>query len=120
MSQTVLADLINRRLDEMGVSLRTACKGHINVSTLGAYSAGSDSRPSTDTMRAIAKAIKVPVRRVEVAAGCPPMRDHFELPKDADRLSARERRAVLAVVDALLAAHYDGAGPESARSRSTG
>lgn len=111
MAETVLSELINTQLWSLGLSLRTAAeRGGITVSTLHRYAQGSDSLPDPETIRLLAKAIKVPVRRVEIAAGCPPLRSRFELPETADRLNPKERRLVLSLVDALLAAHRDGAG----------
>lgn len=52
----------------------------------------------------IALAIDVPADQVMAAAGQPMTPGPFELPVRAHRLTAKEREAVIAVIDALLAA----------------
>lgn len=109
MTETALSLLIRKRLDELGLTLReAAARGRITTSTLHRYAQGQTSQPDEVTVRGIAKAIAVPVAEVAGTLGLPPLAGRFVLPKRADRLTEAERRTVLAVVDALLAAHRDG------------
>lgn len=76
--------------------------GYFNGIANGKY----DGQVSDEKLRGIAEALDLPFRTVAEAAGKPvdgPLIP-FQLPAKASRLSARSRRAVLSVVDALLAA----------------
>lgn len=58
-----------------------------------------------ETLAVIAKALDIPVAQIRRAAGRPDRAPRpFVLPPQAADLNGKERRAVLAVVDALLAA----------------
>lgn len=103
-----LSQLIERRLVELERSARTGA----------AMSHGLISHPYLSRLRrglvpkvvepklaqGIALAIDVPVDQVMAAAGQPMTPGEFKLPARAQRLTGKERDAVLAVIDALLAA----------------
>lgn len=106
-----LADLIAGQRRKLGLSVRQAAEksgGRISASRLNSVEHGAI--PAEDRILAgLADALGLPLAKVRAAAGrdraapLPP----FTLPDRADRLNARERKTVLAVVDALLAAHRD-------------
>jgi hypothetical protein len=59
----------------------------------------------------IADAIREPLERVERAAGAPPSYGPFALGEDAFRLTPTQRKAVMAVVEAMLDPGADAARP---------
>lgn len=106
--QETLQDLVADRRAELGLSLRQAAEksgGRVSHSTFGAIEHGQRTRVDDTTIEGLAEALSVPLGRVRRAAGLserqlPP----FVLPARADRLNARERRVVLAMIETLLAA----------------
>lgn len=106
MAET-LADLIFTAREAAGLSLRELaekCGGAPTSSTIHAIESGR-STGSRENLEALAGALGLSRRRVLTAAD---MSTHnlgpFRLPRAADELNAAERKAVLAVVRALLAA----------------
>lgn len=105
---TPLQTLITDRLAELDRTFREAADhanglithGHINQLTLGRASASM--RPKT--IGALALALDLPRQRVQDAVdaskGDEPT--SFVLPKQAEGLGPKQRKAVLALVDALL------------------
>lgn len=107
MGAELLADMIADAREAAGLSLRELadkCGGAPTSSTIHAIEAGR-STGSRENLEVLAAALGLPRRKVLEAAG---RSRHdlgeFILPVEADELNAAERRAVLAVVHALLAA----------------
>jgi transcriptional regulator with XRE-family HTH domain len=108
---TTLAELVATQRERLGLSVRQAAEksgGRISASRLNSVEHGAI--PTEDRiLEGIAEALDLPLSKVRAAAGrdraapLPP----FVLPARADRLNARERKTVQAVVDALLAAHRE-------------
>lgn len=104
-----MADLIMTARKENGWSLRQVAgwsNGLVSASRLHTIEQGAI--PADDRILVgIAAALDLPLADVRAAAGrsratpLPP----FRLPAQADQLTERERKAVLAVVGAMLAAH---------------
>lgn len=110
-----LAQLIQARMDELGIRYgrelarrtESAPGGAVNQSTIAKYRSGVLQQPDERTLRSLAHALNVPVRRLREAAGLPTdAPEHpFVLPPEADYLTAKEREAVLGVVRVLLDRH---------------
>lgn len=109
MTTSALAALVRAQRAELGLSLRQAAEksgGLVGPSTLNAIERGEPRRVTDRIITGIATALELPESKVRRAAGLaaqamPP----FVLPARAQRLTARERRLVLNLVDTLLAAH---------------
>jgi transcriptional regulator with XRE-family HTH domain len=104
-----LADLVARRRAELGMSTRAverASGGLVRHSSVGEIERGMRSRPGERTLQGLARALRLPERQLREAArlGGGPVGRPFVLPDRADRLTARERRLVLELVEVLLAA----------------
>lgn len=106
-AMTPLQELIVTRMAELDLSFRGASArsgglvshGTLNAITLGRHSGHFDD----ETLRGIALALDLPQSKVREAAGMDPRTPtEFRLPKKANRLSPSERKAILAMVDALL------------------
>jgi len=81
--------------------------GMVSVSTLNSIATGRHSgRVSASSLRGIARATGEPVADVAALVGVELSDEmpRFVLPRRADRLTHRQRRVVLAVVDAILMA----------------
>jgi hypothetical protein len=116
---TPLQTLILNRLSELGdgtsplpyrhAAARSVVDGKPLVShaTLQSIAVGKHTgNLSEDTIHGIALALDVPQSRVREAMGLPSgTPTEFRLPAKANRLTASQRRAILKVVDALLAAN---------------
>lgn len=104
-----LAELVTSQRQKLGLSVRQAAQkstGRVSPSRLNSIEHGAI--PTEDRiLEGIAEALSLPLSKVRAAAGrdraapLPP----FTLPDRADRLNARERKAVLMIVDTLLASH---------------
>jgi transcriptional regulator with XRE-family HTH domain len=106
-----LGELIAARRRELELSLRqvderTASHGcRVSYSTLHDIETQQRNTLSDPMLVSIAAALNMPLAQLRQAAGKTPRQPPpFQLPARAVELNARERRAVLAVVDALLAA----------------
>lgn len=103
-----LQRLILDRLSELELSFRDAARrsnGLVSHATLNNITTGRHSGKLTDqTFRGIALAVDLPLSTVADAAGVTLRREGtiFRLPERASRLTPRQRRAVLQMVDALL------------------
>lgn len=105
--QETLPELITRRLSELDRSARTAAgnaHGLISNFTLSRYARGAGGRLEMRTAQGIALACDVTLDEVLHAAGMPMAPGDFILPERAHKLTSKERLAVIAVVDAMLAA----------------
>jgi transcriptional regulator with XRE-family HTH domain len=103
---TSLQDLVTSRLAELGLSYRAAAArsgGFVSHAHLSNIAKGRSGRIAADKLRGVALAIDVPLSVVEEAAFKGPDSDpEFRLPKKANKLTDRDRKAVLAIVNALL------------------
>lgn len=84
-----------------------ATGGAVSKSTISRIEQGRQHTLSPPLTQALAKALGLPVSRLNAAQGhhgSVPTQP-FVLPDRAQRLTARERRVVLSVMDALLEAH---------------
>lgn len=105
-----LPELIKDRLAEMGshgrpLSIRDAAArsgGRISHARLTQLSQGKIGQVSDRIVEGVAAAIDVPISTVYEALAIKRPFEPFRLPKEADRLSHRQRDAVLAVVKAML------------------
>lgn len=107
MTSETLAELVAAKRGELGLSYRQAAErsqGLISHSRLAAIENGEDRGVSDALLRGISTALDLPISRVRKAAGAPPTDRPFTLPARANRLTPRERRLVLNLVDTLLAA----------------
>lgn len=105
-----LQHLVAQRMAELGLSYRRAAArsdGLVSHATLNSIVAGRHTfRLDPQTVVGIAKALNVTEARVrraaKIAETAPPT--EFVLPARAHLLTARDRQAVLGVIEALLAA----------------
>jgi len=104
-----LGELIGQRLRDLGspgrpLSYRAAVNGVEGISpeTLRRLHLGTHSgHPNEETIDALAEAIRVPTQRLRRLLGRTTL-GRFELPRAADRLTLRQRRAVLEIVSAMI------------------
>jgi hypothetical protein len=105
-----LPELIKDRLAELGehgqpLSIRAAArasKGKVSHGQLASIVNGDYGRISDRVIEGIAIAIDVPKSVVEQSYGIRRPHGPFVLPPEADRLTRRQRDAVLSVVRAML------------------
>lgn len=104
-----LAELVSHRREQLGMSLRdveAASEGLVSKTHLGAIERGEyPSQRGDRVLRGLSLALELPIETVYKAAGrsakkMPP----FVLPEKAQQLNVRERKVVLAMIDALLLA----------------
>ena len=127
-----LSELIARRLAEMGkrrggepVSLHAAWEvlppkqdgsPMVSYESIRRVSTGEHTNIKDETADAIAMMLGVPVDDVLTAAGQRVRLGRFTLPRRADKLEKKERRTVLAVVDAILEAAESKVGTDRGTS----
>lgn len=109
MRRPDLATLVRDTRAERGLSVRDVADrsgGALSSTTVHEIEKGVRTNPGPTVLRGLAKALTVPIGAVRAAAGHtgPVPAGRFELPDRADELTAKERRLVVAVVDAILAA----------------
>lgn len=105
-----LPDLIKDRLAEMGshgraLSIRDAAArsgGKISHARLTQLAAGDVGRVSDRVIEGVAAAIDVPISTVYESLSIRRPYEPFKLPPEANRLSRRQRDAVLSVIKAML------------------
>jgi hypothetical protein len=105
-----LPDLIKDRLAELGshgkpLSVRAAARasgGKISHAQLSAIANGYVGSVTDRVLEGIPLAIDVPRSEIYAAHGVRRPHDSFRLPPEADRLTRRQREAVLSVVRAML------------------
>lgn len=108
-----LGEFLNSRRVKAGLSLRqvaekAAAQGvAVSSSTLHAVESGQRVDVSDRVLAGIAAGLGCPEAEVRRAAGRPASRRPFVLPERAELLTARERRLILGMVDALLDARDD-------------
>ena len=75
----------------------------LNHDTVARYLRGDHGRPDEDTLRAFAAALEIPLDRLRNAANLPATEvGPYVPPKEASRLSRRQRRAVDEIIRAML------------------
>jgi transcriptional regulator with XRE-family HTH domain len=103
---TTLPELIRNRLEELDLSYRKAAErsgGLMSYSTLNNLALGRYPKTMTErTMKGLALALDVPFKRVVEAAAEHGPQPRFALPREADKLTPKQRQAVVAMVRALL------------------
>lgn len=106
---TPMQTLVKERLAQLGLSTRAAAQranGLLSHTTINRIEKGESGGPwSQKTLRGLSLALDVPLSEVEKAAQVPAAGTKFRVPAEWDRLSASERQAVTAMVNALLRAH---------------
>jgi hypothetical protein len=115
-----LPDLIQDRLAELGshgqpLSIRAAArasKGQVSHGQLAAIANGDYGKISDRVLDGIALALDLPRALVHETYGVRRPHEPFRLPPEADRLTRRQRDAVLSVVRAML-----DSGSEEQQSR---
>lgn len=119
---TALQRLVKTRLKQLGLSYREAAKrsdGMASHATFYQLATGQHSgRVSDRTINGLALALELSAREVREAAGLGDQEEppEFRLPKRAGRLTQRQRRVILAMVDALLEEEQAKEAPKRARS----
>lgn len=109
MTTQPLSALVADARAHAGLSLRQVAEasgGLLSKTHVAAIERGDTVRVTDRTLAGLAMALGLSAAKLRAAAGLssrvlPP----FEVPSRANRLSLRERKVVLAVIDALLAAH---------------
>lgn len=103
---TSLQRLVADRLAELDRSYREAARqsgGLVSHGTLQKIATGQHSgRVEESTLRGIALAIDEPVSRVRESAGIRDDFGGFQLPERASKLRPKQRKALLAMMEALL------------------
>ena len=112
--QVSLAELVATALAAAGVSIReTAARtgGAVSYSQIARIARGQTARIRPQTMTALSSALGIPIAKLRAANGWDPSSrlTPFVLPERANELSTAERRLVVNVIGALLAAHDDAA-----------
>jgi hypothetical protein len=113
-AMTPLEQLVTNRLAELGddrgpLSFRRAAErsgGLVSHQMLQFIATGRGSEQYSErVLKGIALAIDVPLSKVQEAAAETPHMREFRLPEKSANLTAKDRRAVEAMVNALLDAH---------------
>ena len=104
---TPLQKLVKERRAQLGLSLRDVEKrsgGFVSHGTVHKIELGLHSgRVAEDTFKGLALGLRLDLEKLRSAAGkTRPAPDDFRLPKRANQLSDKQRRAVLLMVNALL------------------
>jgi transcriptional regulator with XRE-family HTH domain len=104
-----LADLVARVRADKGLSLRQvadASGGLISHTRVQAIEDGNDARVSDRVLRGLAAGLGISLKSLRTAAGfSDPTARPFTIPERANRLTQRERRLILEMIDTLLEAH---------------
>ena len=115
-----LSELVNRRLAEIGrrrggepISLHAAWETLppkqdgtplVSYETVRRVHRAGHTKIDTDTVDALALMLGVPADDVSMAAGQRVRLGRFTLPRRADKLDKKERKVVVAVIDAIIEA----------------
>lgn len=104
MAET-LAELVRTRLDELGLGVREAARGHEPVlypADISALQLGKLVAITPAKVRMLALALRVPVERVQAARHVSLTSSPLELPGRLNLLGPDMRKALVSVGDALL------------------
>lgn len=112
MTTQTLPELVAAKRAELGLSLRQAAEksqGMVSPSHLSYLERGINVDVSDRILAGLSIALDIPLPKLRRAAGITPtVLPPFEVPERASRLSPRERRLVVELIDTLLAAHGEG------------
>jgi len=104
-----VADLVRAALDRKNLSIRDAAArtdGRLSHSQIARILRGQSAQCQPDTLRALSEALSIPITKLRKANGhqgrVPTL---FILPERANELNIAERRVVVNMIGALLAAH---------------
>lgn len=111
-TDATLRELVSVKRAELGLSYRKAAEksqGMVSSSHIGYIERGIPLDVSDRILAGLSLALDIPLPQLRRAAGLTPrVPEPFVLPERASRLTSRERRLVMEVVDTLLAAHSEG------------
>lgn len=103
---TALSDLVNRRLFEMGGmsnrAMAAASGGLMSHATAAKVVNGRHGDVEENTIIGLARALHLPESTLRRALGLPNKQAPFVLPDRANRLTPRQRAAIVKVIDAML------------------
>ena len=109
VAQYSVADLVQAALTKQGLSIREVAArtdGAVSHSQVARIARGESATVRPQTLGALAKALGIPLGKLRAANGWEPAVGRpFVLPERADELSIAERRLIVSMVGALLAAH---------------
>jgi transcriptional regulator with XRE-family HTH domain len=98
-----LAQLVRTRREELGLSYRGLDRlSGVAYSTIANIESGKTRRPDDRILNGLAVGLDLPVSRLRQAVDVPTGQPDFRLPAKAKNLSAKQRKAVLALIEALL------------------
>jgi transcriptional regulator with XRE-family HTH domain len=111
-----LQQLVAGRLAELDLSFRraadltktggTTARGEeerlVSAARLNQIATGKVGKVSPEILEGIAKALDLPLSRVQRAAGVPVGQAEFRLPKAANQLTPRQRKVVLDLIKSYL------------------
>lgn len=102
-TQQSLPQLIRGRREELGLSLRRLGQlSGVSYSTIANIELGKTRHPGDDILRGLALGLDKPLSELRRAADLPPAATEFRLPPKAKNLTQKQRRAILAMVEAFL------------------
>jgi transcriptional regulator with XRE-family HTH domain len=105
-----VADLVRAALDRKNLSIRDAAsrtEGRLSHSQIARILRGQSAQCQPETLRALSDALGIPITKLRKANGAHNGRvpTVFILPERANELNIAERRVVVNMIGALLAAH---------------
>jgi transcriptional regulator with XRE-family HTH domain len=107
--QPTVPDLVRAALDRKDLSIRDAAArtdGRLSHSQIARICRGETAQIQADSLRALSEALNIPITKLRKANGHQPrVPTPFVLPERANELSVAERRVVVNMIGALLAAH---------------
>lgn len=105
----LLNELNHQELSTRQIEAAAEKAGHsLSYATASRYMKGTHpATPSAEVLRALAAVFRVDVNRLREAAGQPPEMTRFELPSEADVLSAEERQAIINLVRVMAREKQD-------------
>ena len=103
-------DLVRAALDRKDLSIRDAAArtdGRLSHSQIARILRGQSAQCQPETLRALSDALSIPITKLRKANGAHNGRvpTPFILPERANELNIAERRVVVNMIGALLAAH---------------
>ncbi len=109
-----VGELVRAALERKELSIRDAAartEGAVSHSQIARILRGESARIRPQTLTALSRALQIPIGTLRLANGAHNGRvpTPFVLPPRADELSVAERRVIVNMISALLAAHDGGA-----------
>jgi hypothetical protein len=103
---SALSDLVNRRLQEIGGlsnrGMAAASGGLMSHGTAAKIVNGRHGKVEEQTIIGLARALQLPESTIRRTLGLPAKQAPFVLPDRANRLTQRQRSAIMRVIDAML------------------